>query len=409
MVTRFLFTVFMLIWPYFGFSQRFEFADPIKLPGTINTPAEEGMPLLSPDGKKLFFSRAMYSGNNGGEYGGLDIWMSELGAKGWSKASNALPWMNNKNHNVITGISSDGKTLYHINVSPSNKMQGIYFTHQPPDRLSRPELIAIPGIDNLDFIGIYASPDLDVIFLSMKASDSQGNEDLYYTVKDDAGSWISPRNLGATINTTGYEISPFLSADKKRLYFASNGHAGQGDADIFYSERLYNSWETWSVPVNLGKKVNSKKFDAYFSLYGDSVAYFASNRDGKFADIHKVKVSLARTILAKGQRYLTAEEWSSVIGKNVSRKISFGNMDTSLTEPQQELIFYIVNKLMLEKDIRFHLVVNEEEDPRLSQTRLQAIYGQLRKSGIDEVRIYDEQVATAKRSEKGVIEIQLFK
>ena len=122
--------------------------------------------------------------------------------------------------------------------------------------------------------------------MSMKDADSKGQEDLYVSLKNGNGEWSKPVNLGSAINTAGFEISPFLTTDKKRLYFASNGHPGLGDADIFYSDRLGNSWETWSVPVNLGDKINSKKFDAYFSIR-DSVAYFCSNRDGQFSDLYK--------------------------------------------------------------------------------------------------------------------------
>src|SRR6185503_14219383 len=97
-----------------------------------------------------------------------------------------------------------------------------------------------------EFLGMYISPDCDVILLSMKKDDSKGQEDLYVSLKDAAGQWSIPRNLGPVINTRGFEMSPFLSPDKKRLYFASNGHRGLGDADIFYSNRLDDSWERWS-------------------------------------------------------------------------------------------------------------------------------------------------------------------
>jgi hypothetical protein len=280
---------------------------------------------------------------------------------------------------------------------------------QTGNEWTRPELIFIPGIDNLDFLGFNVSPDLDVIFLSMKASDSRGNEDLYFSVKDVSGAWSKPKNLGATINTPGFEISPFLSADKKRLYFASNGHKGEGDADIFYSERLYDSWETWSVPVNLGSQVNSKKFDAYFSIYGDSVAYFSSNRDGQYADLFRAKVSQGRTILLKGQHYVNNDEWNAIVGKNVSADFSFPNNSTFLSAAHKELIFYIVNKLMLERDIRFHLVVKEEEDPASSKERLKVIRDHLKASGIDAGRIYEDQIFAIEKTKRGVIEIKLFK
>lgn len=390
------------------FSQLLEFHHVTRLPATVNTAAEEGMPLLSPDGKKLYFSRALYENNEGGEYAGQDVWMSERVDQSWKKATNALGSINNRNNNVTVGMSRDGNTLYFVDASPFHKMNGIYFSKRTGNSWSRPQLIYIPGIDNFDFIGFYVSPDLDVIFLSMKAPDSRGSEDLYFTIKDIAGAWSKPRNLGATVNTSGYEISPFLSADKKRLYFASNGHKGMGDADIFYSERLYDSWETWSVPVNLGSSVNSKKFDAYFSIYDDSVAFFSSNRESQYADLYQATVHHGKSILAQGQRYITADEWSNIVGKNVNADFVFPHQSSLLTAAQKELIFYIVNKLMLQKDLRFHLVVKEEEDSLVSRERLKAINEYLKRSGIDPSRVNEEQVFDIEKTQRGVIEVRLY-
>jgi hypothetical protein len=397
--------VFLFVWNLHG--QNLEFTDIKKVPG-INSPAEEGMPLLTADGKRLYFTRALYEGNEGGEYSGSDVWFSEMKNGSWTKPTNALS-INNRNHNVITGIGSDGRTVYYLDISPTKKLHGVYFSTILNNRWSHPELIPLSGIDNLDFLGVYVAPKGDVIFLSMKAPDSRGNEDLYYTAKDKSGMWSTPRNLGASINTPGFEISPFLSADGRRLYFSSNGHGGEGDADIFYSDKLYDSWETWSTPVNLGKGINSKKFDAYFSIYGDSVAFFASNREGNMADIYSAKVTQQQTILTKGQHYLNTEEWGNLIGKKISSSISFPPEITTLTEPQQELIFYIANKLMLEKDVNFHLVVAEEENPEMTKARLQSVTNHMTKSGIDASRIRNEQVASIKKSDKGMIEIRLFK
>lgn len=408
MVNRVILSVFFATCFFVTRSQSLEFDSPEKLPLTINSGAEEGMPLLSPDGKKLFFARTLYDRNKGGLYAGQDIWVSEYGIKSWTPASNNLG-INNKNNNAIVGISSDGKTFYFLDASPFQRVEGVFATRNlNASRGNRPILFPVPGIENQDFIGVYVSPDLDVIFLSMKVPDSGGNEDLYYSIKGDDGAWTKPRSLGATINSPGFEISPFLSASKKRLYFASNGHGGFGDADIFYSERIYDSWETWSVPVNLGAQVNSGKFDAYFSVYGDTLALFASNRDGKYADLYKVKAYQAKTLLQKGQRYLTQDEWNTFVGKNVSALFTFPNQSTLLTAAQKELLFYVVNKLMLQRDIYFHLVVKEEESPTVSGERLTAITNHLKQLGIDAVRILREQVSTAEKSNRGVIELRLF-
>ncbi len=380
-----------------------------KLPSVINSPSEEVMPLLSPDGKKLYFSRALYDDNEGGMYAGQDIWVSDYSHTGWKMATNDLP-QNSKSNNVVVGFGAKDNTMLYVDASPYRRMNGISFTKQNVSSGKiRPGLLAIPGLENMDFIGFYVSPDLDVIFLSMKGPESSGNEDLYYTTRNGTGEWNKPKSLGATINSPGYEISPFLSADKKRLYFSSNGHGGVGDADIFFSERLYDSWETWSVPTNLGTPVNSPRFDAYFSIHHDSVAFFSSNRDGKFADLYQVNIVKRKTILAAGQRYLTRDEWSTTVSKNVSPEFSFPTNTASLSPSQGELLFYIVNKLMLDREVRFHLVVEVEENMELSQKRLAAMTDELKKQGIDGSRIFTDQLDVPKKSNKGVIELRLFK
>lgn len=379
-----------------------------KLPASVNSAGEEALPLLSPEGQ-LFFTRALYAGNRGGKFSGIDIWQTELNGAGWKNATNSLSGgMNDEGHNAIIGISADGKKRYVLNAKSNQRISGIYVSSRNGNYWSRPEPVAIPGIENQSFLGIHVSADSEVILLSMKAPDSRGEEDLYFSLKTSTGEWTTPRNLGPTINTAGYEISPFLSADKKRLYFASNGHGGEGSADIFYSERLYNSWETWSVPVNLGKEVNSKKFDAYFSIYGDSIAYFASNRDGRFADLYEVKVSIMRSVLRPGQRYLSSAESNRELGGAVSREIVFSPGKSALNAAQKELLFYMANKLQLQKSIIFHLVVEEEESQEQTELRLSAIREYLIQSGLSDERVIVEQTEPPAQGSSGRIEIRLI-
>jgi hypothetical protein len=391
-------------------AQVHDFSDLIKLPSSVNGPGEESMPMLSADRSKLFFVRSVYDGNIGGKFGGQDIWYSDLSKSGWKSASNKLEFVNNKDNNVLVGINRDGRTFYILNSSPSEKLDGIYFSRLGGSEFSRPEFVPMPGIENEDFVGMFVSPDYDVIFISMRGPDSRGEEDLYISVKDRSGAWSRPKNMGPTINTAGYEISPFLSDDKKRLYFATNGLGGFGDADIFYCERLYNSWETWSAPVNLGGIVNSKKFDAYFSIYGDSLAYFTSNRDQQLSDIYQVRVSEKIAVLPAGQRFLTPEEWNASVGKNVSKKLTFEKKATALTPAQRELVYYIANKVNQLKNVGFYLVIRQQDDPELMRERIKAIYGELRQHGIDSNWIREEQTTRVVSSgNSGVIELMLFK
>jgi hypothetical protein len=410
MVRSVAIVLFLLSVVYSSRGQMLDFTGLTKLPSSVNSAGEESTPLLSTDGSRLYFVRSFYNGNLGGNFGGQDVWVSDLSKGTWKVATNRLENINTKGNNVLIGLNRDGRTIYILNTSPSEKLNGIYFAKlKGHNEYAEPEFVPIPGIENEDFVGMFVSSDYDVIFISMRGSDSRGEEDIYICTKDRSGAWTKPRNMGPTINSNGFEISPFLSADKKRLYFSSNGLGGAGDADVFYSERLYNSWETWSAPVNLGPVVNSKKFDAYFSIYGDSIAYFTSNRDQQLSDIYQVKVSEKVGILPAGQRFLTEEEWNTSIGKNVLRKLTFDEKSQTLSAAQRELLYYIANRVSALKDVGFHLIIRQEEDPELSRSRMKAIYGELRQHGIDSNRIREEQGYNVKTGETGVIELMLYK
>ncbi|HEY9488846.1 MAG TPA: hypothetical protein VIQ51_10960, partial [Chryseosolibacter sp.] len=196
------------VMPEIASSQLLEFDSVNKLPPAINSVGEESLPLLSPNGKELFFARALYAGNFGGKFSGLDAWYSEADGDHWKNPTNTLPaGINNGGHNVIVGISRDGAKRYFMSVSPHEKMNGIYATTRINNYWTRPEFVPIPGIDNRKFFGVFVSPDFDVMIFSMQGSDSQGEEDLYFSVKSSTGYWSAPKNMGTTINTKGFEIS----------------------------------------------------------------------------------------------------------------------------------------------------------------------------------------------------------
>lgn len=402
-------SIVFVILPQLAWAQIWDFSEPEKLPASVNTPYEEAFPLLAPDGKTLYFSRLLYPGNVGGKFAGGDIWVSkEENPGGWSQAES--PRINDRGNNAVVGVNADGETIYILSTNASNRPSGIYFTRKTGNGFSKAELIPIEGLDPTGFLGFYVSPDFEVIFISMRASDSRGEEDLYVTIRGASGNWSKPKNLGSSVNTTGFEISPFLSKDKKRLYFASNGHKGFGDADVFYCDRLYNAWDTWSAPRNLGEKLNTKDFEGYFSIYGDTVAYFSSNRGGGYADIYRARVVPGNEVLAFGQRYLTSEEITQSLGANVSRRIVFQNDATELTSAQKELIFYIANKMADYRDVNFHISVVDENNKDLRKKRLDAIARHLRESGISNVRLLLANSANKPRNPIGsTVEILLYK
>jgi hypothetical protein len=284
-------------------------------------------------------------------------------------------------------MNQDQSVIYLLNAY-SNK-SGISFSKFYSGKWGTPEFIPIKGINRNDFVGFYANPKFDVILISMKGKDSFGEEDLYVSLKDSFGNWTEPKNLGATINTKGFEISPFLTEDKKRLFFSSNGHGGFGDADIFYCDRLYDSWETWTVPRNLGTKVNSDLFEAYFSIYADSLAFFSSNRGGN-GNLYFVNVNIFDEIISSGKKLLNSDEINSIFGISIQRFFEFKEGEFSLKDNERELLLYIINRIIDRPYIFINLVAyggSNIEYQVFAEKRIQTLINEIKITGLNLDRI----------------------
>jgi hypothetical protein len=388
-------------------AQELVFGEPIKLSSNVNSEDEELGIVLSSDGKTMYFSRAFHDKNTGGKYAGTDIWMSKKDDEGnWMPAANVgRPW-NNKQSNSVIGINQDNTVVYLLNAY-SNK-SGIAFSKLINGTWSDPEVISIPGINRNDFVGFYVNPAFDVILISMKGADSFGEEDLYVSLKDSFGRWIEPKNLGTTINTKGFEISPFLSKDKKRLFFSSNGHPGLGDADIFVAERLYDSWDVWTTPRNAGDKVNSSSFDAYFTSRGDTVGLFTTGKTGN-SEIFSVamkSLKVAERVLTK----LSPEALEGLFGKQAFFLFEFEKDFVSLNPSQQEMLWYLVTKVSSLKNTSLELRVVEEFRPDLTNIRLKSINDLIRTTGIESFRVsVPDMKALIKSSNKTIVELVFLK
>jgi hypothetical protein len=239
-------------------------------------------------------------------------------------------------------------------LNASSKQEGIAFSRKRASGWTVPEVVPIPGLNPGGFKGFFMASNYQSLLISMTTPDALGDEDLYVSVKQPNGKWSKPKNLGTSINTSGFEISPFLAADNKTLYFSSNGHQGYGGADVYISQRLYDSWDVWTKPVNLGQPINSPGFDAYFSIY-DSVAYVSSNRAGGLCDIYKVSLDGGQTRTGGSRvaanQILTDTDIITLFGFIFDPLIEFEKASGELSAKDKELLWFIADKLSKRTDV----------------------------------------------------------
>ena len=126
------------------------------------------------------------------------------------------------------------------------------------------------------------SSDGNTIYFVSDKRKGEGGTDIYVAHKNKAGKWGKAINLGDKINTPFDEESPKIY-DDSILYFASNGHAGYGKADIYKCKILGDT--VYDVHI-LPYPINSEGDDLHFDVhpFDESIGLLNSNRSGGKGD-----------------------------------------------------------------------------------------------------------------------------
>lgn len=302
---------------------------------SVNSAYQEFGPLLSPDGKTLYFSRRADPNNVGGEKDEEDIWYSEWDSKKhyWKEAKNIGPPLNNKEPNFINSITPDGNTMLLGNIyMPDGSMAaGASVSYRTATGWSAPANLAIQEENNVnEKANYYLSNTKKVILLSIEQKgNTEGERDLYVSFLTPDTVWSKPLNLGKVVNTKGTEAAPYLAADERTLYFTSNGFSGYGGTDIYVTRRLDDSWTAWSVPENLGPVVNTPFDESFFSISASGEHVLFTSAGDKEGDQDMFTLTLPAmlrplpVVLIKG-RVLNSKTRQPIPGV----KIFFENLNT---------------------------------------------------------------------------------
>ena len=252
---------------------------------TINKATTEASPFISPDGKELYYaslnsdSAVTLNGKEGDYF--LKIYLSKRDGDKWSQGTPITAQVNREDfHNGNACFSRDGRRMYFTralisgNVTTESK---IYVATYTGDGWGAATEVA--GINGA-FISKHPTMGelfgKEVIFFSSNMPGGIGGTDLYYATYKSESAFADPVNLGATINTVGDDETPFYKEGK--LYYSTTGLPGLGGFDIFTS-----TWSGtgWSTPVNMGKGYNSSVDDLYYSVDKEGYnGFIVSNRPG---------------------------------------------------------------------------------------------------------------------------------
>lgn len=286
---KFLTTLLLFFTGYFATAQSFDRYEVVNMGKDINTHYHEAAPVVSPDGKTLYFFVDGHPENTFGKDGSQDIWVSRMNENGdWGPAEHLRAPFNNSHSNQVFTVMKDG-TLF-IKGGKGKDEKGFSL------------ITSGGGVTELDvkdfskmnagrFYGATMSADKKHIIIYFSESKGSALSDLYVSHAQGDGSWSRPMKL--KISHSLDDFAPFISPDQKTMYYASGrpGEGRQGGADIYSTKRLDDTWENWSTPVNLGRPINTSAMDAYFSIDEEGRVYVArsnSRIDGGNLDLFRL-------------------------------------------------------------------------------------------------------------------------
>ncbi|MGB1635980.1 MAG: OmpA family protein [Flavobacteriales bacterium] len=264
---------------------------------------DEYLPLLSPDGTLLFFTRVEVSKAKG------DVTTTRKETFSWARRKDErLPF----DGGVPLGEPFNlGSNYGGATISVDNKLM-VIAAHRPvPGNPANIDLFSTEyhvdyrdldgqfvymwspleplGVDVNTTMGWEAQPSISgdgttLFFAAARAEstpDADGNltMDLFSAPLRDNGTWGPVVKLPAPVNSAFQDKSPFLHPDGRTLYFSSNREPSGGGYDLWMSQR--DSSGTWSEPVNLGLPLNSSGDEHGLIVSTDGTeGIFASRRRG---------------------------------------------------------------------------------------------------------------------------------
>lgn len=278
--------------------------NPINLGENVNSANDEYFPAITPDGSELFFTRRIFNQE--------DIYHSQF-TSSWSPAEILSNQINDPTHNDGSqSISANGNLLFFTTCNRDNVFGScdIFYSYNDGKNWTTAKGINKPiNTPYWDAQPSFAA-DGRAIYFSSDRPGGFGGKDIWVSYLDDQLRWSEPKNLGATINTPKDDQTPFIHPDGVTLYFASNGHQGMGQNDLFVAS-LENG--QWTTPKNLGYPINTEKDEMGLFVSTDgNTAYFASSRTGGYGKLDLYKFDLPQAFKPLQTTFVKVQVYDAV-------------------------------------------------------------------------------------------------
>lgn len=297
---------------------------------------------------KLFWasSRTEATGNEVFEWTGQkcsDIFESKQTNGTWSKAANVKGNVNTNFNEGVACIDSAQSTMY---FTQCNGIDGkgmnckIYVSYFQNETWSTPKVLPFCS-DSFSVGHPTMTADGKKMFFASDMKGGFGEKDIYvvdYNLVRD--TWGTPKNLGKNVNTNEDDMFPYVD-EEGNIYYASKGFEGMGGLDLYITK---DSANTYKRAVNLQYPINSGGDDFSISFIpkqeqkeGKPIGYYCSNREGGKGDDDIYSISIKPFIFVVKGKVFDRESASPLASALVTVNDNYGKpVFTIRTSPSGE-------------------------------------------------------------------------
>lgn len=248
----------------------------------VNAPFNDYAPIISGDGNTLIFTsnRTEDAGELRAGTNYEDIFITRRMGSSWEPPKKISSNINHKFNDAAASLSPDGKTLFLYYEEGGGD---IYISRLEGTQWTKPTPLN-KNINTSLFWETSASISADgkKLYFASNRPGGLGELDIYVSEIDARGDWGKAVNMGAAINTEENEDAPFIHPDGVTLYFSSDGHPTLGNSDIFVSEFKNGKWQK---PENIGWPINTWEYDGFFTISADKKkGYYSTLKEGGLGD-----------------------------------------------------------------------------------------------------------------------------
>ncbi len=276
-------------------------------PGVVSTRNHEYGPLaIRGDGREMFWAVQIIDPS--GRIEEQKIWHTREIDGAWSEPARMPFGPDETRGRAWIGcpvLSPDGKSLYFLSSDPCCDPAQVTPAHLSLVWVKRasgdswteatPVPNLLPKVKNHGTSSFCFAANGNLYF-DQGGTDAKGNRVwAIFCAEMKNGRRLSPRLLGDGIDLGKDNWCPCIAPDESYLIFASKREGGLGDDDLYISFKARNG--RWTPPVNMGPKVNTPASERFASISSDGrCLFFARENDRTYNDYYWIDTQLIRDL-----------------------------------------------------------------------------------------------------------------